>query len=124
MYPEVHTEPELCLTVVVDQNGRSYGIEYTSYDLFTPPSAVNLFSGHRHRRKVRMNLSALCALLVRHSILFFKVHYQSGFSLVAVMPFALFPVDGYMIAKSFIFECDGLVTLFLLGVVEFVTFSI
>ena len=77
-----------------------------------------------HRRKARMNLSALCALLVRHSILFCKVHYRSGPSLVAVMPFALFPVDGYMIAKSFIFECDGLVTLFLLGVVEFVTFSI
>ena len=35
MYPEVHTEPKLCLTMAVDQNGRSYGIEYTSYDLFT-----------------------------------------------------------------------------------------
>lgn len=40
MYPEVHTEPELCLTMAVDQNGRSYGIEYTSYDLFA------LWSGH------------------------------------------------------------------------------
>lgn len=53
-----------------------------------------------HRRISRMNLSALCALLVRHSILFCKVHYRSGPSLVAVMPFALFPVDGYMIAKK------------------------
>lgn len=30
------------------------------------------------RRISRMNLSALCALLVRHSILFCKVHYRSG----------------------------------------------
>ena len=116
MYPEVHTEPELCLTMAVDQNGRSYGIRVYFLRPIHPMERPHI--GHRHRRISRMNLSALCALLVRHSILFFKVHYRSGLSLVAVMPFALFPVDGYMIAKSFIFECDGLVTLFLLGVVE------
>lgn len=59
-----------------------------------------------HRRISRMNLSALCALLVRHSILFCKVHYRSGFSLVAVMPFALFPVDGYILLISPLFYED------------------
>ena len=37
--------------------------------------------GIGYRRISRMNLSALCALLVRHSILFCKVHYRSGFRL-------------------------------------------
>lgn len=40
MYPEVHTEPEVCLTMAVDQNGRRYGIEYTSYDPFTPHNSL------------------------------------------------------------------------------------
>lgn len=47
-----------------------------------------------HWRISRMNLSALCALLVRHSILFCKVHYRSGLSLVA-----MFPVDGYILRQ-------------------------
>ena len=47
-----------------------------------------------HQRISRMNLSALCALLVRHSIFFCKVHYRSGLSLVA-----MFPVDGYILQR-------------------------
>ena len=51
-------------------------------------------------------LSALCALLVRHSILFFKVHYRPGLSPVAVLPWASFPVDGYILLISSLFYED------------------
>ena len=56
-----------------------------------------------HWRISRMNLSALCALLVRHSILFCKVLYQAGPSHVDVLPLALFPVDGYIVHRSWLF---------------------
>ena len=58
MYPEVHTEPELCLTMAVDQNGRSYGIEYTSYD-FSPQCSKPVL---RPPPPVKSSYESLCPL--------------------------------------------------------------
>ena len=40
MYPEVHTEPEVCLTMCYIKMGAAMVKEYTSYDPFTPHSSL------------------------------------------------------------------------------------